>query len=54
MKLKDLKRQIYKEFDLDDELLLIYGNQQDLEDVRQLVFNQKQKLTMKSLQILDT
>jgi hypothetical protein len=52
-KLKDLERQIYKELDLDSELLLVYGDQQDLEEVKQLIHSQEQKFTIKSAHILD-
>ncbi|MFW9906080.1 MAG: hypothetical protein ACFFFH_17285 [Candidatus Thorarchaeota archaeon] len=52
-KLKNLERQIYKELELESELLLIYGDEQDLKEVKQLLDSQKQKFRFKSATILD-
>jgi hypothetical protein len=52
-KLKALEQQIYRKLDLEGGLLLVYGNEQDLEEVKQLLLSQKQKFTMKSAHILD-
>ena len=52
-KLKDLERQIYHELDLDDGLLLVYGDQEDLKTTRDLLLSQKQDFKMKFFAVED-
>lgn len=51
--MKDFEKQIYDELDLNSKLLVVYGDQQDLEEAKEILIRQKQKFTMKSVHILD-
>ncbi|MHA1995276.1 MAG: hypothetical protein ACW97Z_12100 [Candidatus Hodarchaeales archaeon] len=52
-KLKDFEREIYQELDLEDGLLLVYGDHLDLEEAKLLLLSKKLNLVMKHVRILD-
>ncbi len=52
-KLKDFEKRIYTELDMEDKLLLIHGNDQDLEEIKVILTQQEKNLSIKYISISD-
>ncbi|MFX0085633.1 MAG: hypothetical protein ACFFAU_08160 [Candidatus Hodarchaeota archaeon] len=52
-RLKDFEKQIYRELDMEDKLLVIRGSYEDLEELKQILLQQKKKLAVSYVSISD-
>lgn len=52
-RLKEFEKQIYSELEMEDKLLLIHGNDEDLEEIKEILIQQKKDLSIKYLFISD-